>query len=136
MNAYVVAYYDQIQLLFGRSCHAQNRTGPESDRSEEPKFSASGRLQINDDFRLRDDHFRTFSATTKPKTNLTEFRPESHWSEEPKLSGSGRLQITDDFLIRNDDFGPLLAAGKPQFDQFPDSPETEQRPMPLGLKPM
>ena len=42
------------------------RRGPESDRSEEPKFSGSGRLQINDDFLLRDDHFGALLAAGKP----------------------------------------------------------------------
>ena len=50
------------------------RKGPESHRSEEPKFSASGRLQINDDFLFRNDHFRALLAADKPEAVLTDFR--------------------------------------------------------------
>ena len=42
------------------------RRGPESDRSEEPKFSGSGRLRINDDFLFQDDHFGALLAAGKP----------------------------------------------------------------------
>ena len=50
------------------------RKGPESGRSEEPKFSGSGRLQINDDFLLRDDHFGALLAAGKPEADLTDLR--------------------------------------------------------------
>ena len=47
---------------------------PESNWSEEPKLSGSGRLQINDDFLLQDDHFRALLAADKPEADLTNFR--------------------------------------------------------------
>ena len=74
MNAYVVESCDQIKLLFSRGRDNKFRTGPESDRSEEPKFSGSGRLQINDDFLLRDDHFGALLAAGKTEADLTDFR--------------------------------------------------------------
>ena len=50
------------------------RKAPESDRSEEPKFSGSGRLQINADFLLRDDHFGALLTAGKPEADLATFR--------------------------------------------------------------
>ena len=49
------------------------RKAPESDRSEEPKFSGSGRLQINADFLLRDDHFGALLTAGKPEADLATF---------------------------------------------------------------
>ena len=74
MSAYVVASCDQIKLLFGRGRDNEFRRGPESDRSEEPKLSGSGRLQINGDFLLQDDNFGALLAAVKPEADLTDFR--------------------------------------------------------------
>ena len=69
------------------------RKGPESHRSEEPKFSVSVRLQINDDFLLRNDYFGALLAADKPEAVLTDFRtlPETpRWRSNHRNSWLNR----------------------------------------------
>ena len=83
---------DQIKLLLGQGRDEQNQSGPEYDWSEEPTFSGSSRLQINNDFLLRDEYFKAFSAAGKPG---------------PMWPNFGKVQNPTDLRSRNS----LLRAG-------------------------
>ena len=108
MSVYVVASCKRIKLLFSRGRDEEFWRGPESDRSEEPKFSGSGRLQINDDFLLRDDHFGALLAAGKPEADLTDFRT----LPEP-TRGRWRPNHCNSWLNRT--ISPMAAAKPVQF---------------------